>query len=156
MQQLLCLPVNQRAVSALLTPFYFLFQSKKLLLRFAMLVMSVGMMSGVVAQATVTTDLDDYYPGQYVIITGTGWQPGETVTLHFDEEPKPSTCVLPHDLTAVADANGNIYNNQFLIKENHIGVKFTMTATGQSSGLTATRIFTDANVDYTVDFEVVI
>ncbi|MES2852467.1 MAG: hypothetical protein V4698_06115, partial [Bacteroidota bacterium] len=94
-------------------------------------------------QATVTTDKDDYAPGEYVIITGTGWTPGETVTLHFDETPKPATCLLPHDMTAVADSSGNIYNNQFLIKINHIGVAFLLTATGQTSGLIATRNFTD-------------
>ncbi|MDZ4328996.1 MAG: MBG domain-containing protein, partial [Flavobacterium sp.] len=101
-------------------------------------------------QATVTTDKDDYAPGEYVIITGTGWTPGETVTLHFDETPKPATCLLPHDMTAVADASGNIYNNQFLIKINHIGVAFLLTATGQTSGLVATRNFTDANIQFTL------
>ncbi|MFV8324257.1 Ig-like domain-containing protein, partial [Flavobacterium sp. LS2R12] len=100
-------------------------------------------------QATVTTDKDDYAPGEYVIITGTGWAPGETVTLHFDETPKPATCLLPHDMTAVADSSGNIYNNQFLIKINHIGVAFLLTATGQTSGLVATRNFTDANTSLT-------
>ncbi|MEJ8820311.1 immunoglobulin domain-containing protein, partial [Lacibacter sp. H407] len=144
MQQLLCLSVNQRAISALLTPFYFLFQSKKLLLRFAMLVMSVGMMNGVVGQATVTTDKPDYQPGDTVLITGTGWQPGETVKLDVDEEPKPTTCLLPHDLIVVADADGKIYSKEFLIKENHLGVTFTLTATGQSSGLVAVTTFTDA------------
>ena len=58
--------------------------------------------------ATIVTDKDDYLPGEYVIITGTGWTPGETVNLHFDEDPKPATCVLPHDLVIVADVNGNI------------------------------------------------
>ncbi|MEJ8845008.1 neocarzinostatin apoprotein domain-containing protein, partial [Lacibacter sp. H375] len=144
MQQLLRLSVSQRAIDALFTPFYFLFQSKKLLLRLAMLVMSVGMMSGVVGQATVMTDKPDYQPGDTVVITGTGWQPGETVTLDVEEDPKPATCLLPHDLVAVADAEGKIYSKQFLIKENHLGVTFTLTATGQSSGLVAVTIFKDA------------
>ncbi|HEX4958950.1 MAG TPA: hypothetical protein VFV46_12280, partial [Lacibacter sp.] len=126
--------------------FNFLTTSKRLRYCLAFLLLNIFTVAGALGQATVTTDLDDYYPGQYVIITGTGWQPGETVTLHFDEEPKPSTCMLPHDLIAIADSIGNIYNNEFLVKINHIGVKFTLTATGQSSGLTATRIFTDANV----------
>ncbi|MFV8347939.1 IPT/TIG domain-containing protein, partial [Flavobacterium sp. ZB4P13] len=95
-------------------------------------------------QATVTTDKDDYAPGEYVIITGTGWTPGETVTLHFDETPKPATCLLSHDRTVVADAVGNIYYDLFLIKENHLGVAFVLTATGQTSGLQAFTNFTDA------------
>ncbi|UFH35209.1 MBG domain-containing protein [Flavobacterium acetivorans] len=97
-------------------------------------------------QATVTTDKEDYAPGEYVIISGSGWLPGETVTLHFDETPKPATCLLPHDMTAVADSNGTIFNNQFLIKINHIGVSFLLTATGATSGLQAFASFTDGNI----------
>ncbi|TDE41672.1 hypothetical protein E0I26_16125, partial [Flavobacterium rhamnosiphilum] len=113
------------------------------------LIVNLFFVSVVFGQATVTTDKDDYAPGEYVIITGTRWTPGETVTLHFDETPKPATCMLPHDMTVVADSNGNIYNNQFLIKINHIGVAFLLTATGQTSGLVATRNFTDANTSLT-------
>jgi hypothetical protein len=115
-------------------------------LRLSMLTLCLLLMGSAVGQATVMTDKSDYSPGMYVIITGTGWQPGETVTFQFEEDPKPSTCILPHDLTAVADASGNIYNNQFLIKENHLGVTFTLTAKGTSSGLVATTIFTDAGI----------
>ncbi|MEO6683258.1 MAG: hypothetical protein ABIN48_10610, partial [Ginsengibacter sp.] len=82
--------------------------------------------------ATVTTDKLDYAPGEYVIITGTGWQPGETVNFHFDETPKPASCLLSHDISVVADADGKIYNAEFLVKENHLGVAFVLTATGQS------------------------
>ncbi|MFN4000433.1 YDG domain-containing protein, partial [Algoriphagus sp.] len=112
------------------------------------LVMTVGLSMGVsldvVGQATVETDKDDYAPGMYVVITGSGWQPGETVSFHFDEDPKPDTCVNPHDLVAVADAEGNIFNDEFLVKENHLGVTFTLTATGLTSGRTAVTVFTDA------------
>ncbi|WPR70277.1 MBG domain-containing protein [Flavobacterium sp. NG2] len=104
--------------------------------------------NSVFGQATVTTDKDDYAPGEYVIITGTGWSPGETVSFHFDETPKPATCVNSHDLVAIADSSGNIYNDQFLIKVNHIGVTFVLTATGESSGFIAYRTFTDGNVGF--------
>ncbi|WP_373056715.1 YDG domain-containing protein [Zunongwangia sp. H14] len=99
--------------------------------------------------ATVTTDKDDYAPGEYVIITGTGWQPGERVDFTFEETPKPETCVNSHDNFAIADANGNIFYNEFLIKVNHIGVAFVLTATGQTSGRIAVTEFTDANVTFT-------
>ncbi|WP_439882832.1 YDG domain-containing protein [Pontibacter sp. MBLB2868] len=100
---------------------------------------------GVKAQ-TVTTDKDDYSPGEYVIITGTGWEPGEQVDFTFEETPKPETCVNSHDNHAIADANGKIYYNGFLIKENHIGVAFVLTAIGQVSGKVAVTEFTDGNV----------
>src|SRR6266851_2501619 len=38
-----------------------------------------------VGAATLTTDKPDYVPGQYVIFTGTGWQPGETVSIDISE-----------------------------------------------------------------------
>jgi hypothetical protein len=99
--------------------------------------------------ATVATDKDDYAPGEYVIITGSGWEPGERVNFTFEETPKPETCVNSHDNHAIADANGNIYYDGFLIKINHLGVHFVLTATGLSSGRVAKTEFTDANVNFT-------
>src|SRR6188768_2224390 len=59
--------------------------------------------------ATVQTDKPDYQPGDFVVITGSGWQagePGETVSLHI-----VSDCGCTDEiLYAVADANGNIRN----------------------------------------------
>lgn len=37
--------------------------------------------------ATVTTDKDDYQPGDTVTISGAGWWPGETVDLRITEDP---------------------------------------------------------------------
>src|SRR6266568_1093274 len=55
--------------------------------------------------ATVKTDHADYTPGSVVTITGSGWQPGETVTLSFLEVPYYDSHPT---LTVVADANGHI------------------------------------------------
>src|SRR5437899_8691942 len=91
--------------------------------------------------ATVMTDKADYAPGTIVTITGTGWQPGETVTLQLVESPLIDT---HPDLTAVADASGNIFNNQFSPDSYDVDVTFTLTATGGTSGLQAQTTFTDA------------
>ena len=90
--------------------------------------------------ATVTTDKTDYSPGETVIITGTGWQPGETVNLniHRDTNEPPDTV-----LTAVADASGNIQNSEYVVLQSDLGVTFLLTATGQTSSLTAQTSFTD-------------
>ncbi|WP_339756690.1 YDG domain-containing protein, partial [Algoriphagus aquimarinus] len=98
--------------------------------------------------ATVTTDKDDYAPGEYVIITGSGWEPGERVAFTFEETPKPETCVNSHDNFAIADPSGNIFYDGFLIKINHLGVAFVLTATGQNSGSVAVTEFTDGNVNF--------
>src|SRR4051812_38926526 len=55
------------------------------------------------AAATLTTDKSDYSPGQTAILSGTGWQAGETVNIaitaaNHEEE----------DLSATADDGGNI------------------------------------------------
>jgi hypothetical protein len=91
--------------------------------------------------ATVMTDKADYAPGTIVTITGSGWLPGETVTLSFVESPLFDT---HPDLYATADNNGNITNTQFSPDAHDVDITFTLTATGQSSGLQAQTSFTDA------------
>lgn len=69
-------------------------------------------------------------PGETVIITGSGWQPDETVSLLLQEVPKT------HDdrmLEATADAAGNIFNDQFAPEEHDAGVRFYLTASGAAS-----------------------
>src|SRR5438094_6099232 len=90
--------------------------------------------------ATVMTDKADYAPGTVVSINGSGWQPGETVTLSLVESPLVDTHPT---LTAVADANGNILNNQFSPDIHDVNIRFYLTATGQSSGGSAQTTFTD-------------
>lgn len=103
------------------------------------------------AGATVTTDKEDYAPGETVIITGASWWAGETVSLLIDEEPATHE---PHLFYAVADEDGNFENRDFVIDDHDLGVTFTLTATGQSSGLTAQTTFTDGaptNVSFTLN-----
>src|SRR6266540_4955497 len=96
--------------------------------------------------ATVTTDKTDYSPGETIIITGAGWQPGETVNLniHRDTGDPPDTL-----LTAVADASGSIQNSDYVVLQSDLGLSFLLTATGLSSGYTAQTTFTDSgSLDY--------
>lgn len=46
-----------------------------------------------------------------------------------------------------ASGAGDIYYDEFLIKENHVGVAFVLTALGSDSKLIANAYFTDANSD---------
>src|SRR5207245_5297325 len=92
--------------------------------------------------ATVATDKADYAPGENVVITGSGWEPGETVVLILHEEPQLDPDL---QLTAFADENGDFTNTDFSVDIFDIGVTFTLTATGGSSGLTAETTFSDAN-----------
>src|SRR5688572_25764164 len=89
--------------------------------------------------ATIKTDTDDYAPGERAEITGSGWQPGEKVTLVFQEDP------AVHDdyvLEVTADGSGNIYWNQWAPEGHDLGVRFYLTASDSRSRAQVT--FTDA------------
>jgi hypothetical protein len=98
--------------------------------------------ANVYGQATVMTDRADYYPGEIVVITGTGWEAGETVNLVI----KHLYYVHPDEfLSTIADADGKIYTDEYYIADWDWGESFELTATGVSSRLTAVAYFTDGN-----------
>ena len=89
--------------------------------------------------ATIRTDKDDYAPGERAVISGTGWQPGEEVTLVFQEDP------AVHDdyvLTVTADAAGDIYWDEWAPEWHDLGVRFYLMA--HDSRSRAQTTFTDA------------
>jgi hypothetical protein len=95
----------------------------------------------------VTTDQADYPPGATAIITGSGFQAGETVTLQVlhvgDGDNDVSGAHAPWDITA--DASGNIAAIWIVpLDEDELGATLLLTADGKSSGLHAEWTFTDA------------
>jgi YDG domain/Kelch motif/Galactose oxidase, central domain len=90
--------------------------------------------------ATVKTDKADYAPGEVVTITGSGWQPGETVTLTLVESPLEDTHPV---ITTVADGQGHITNADFAPDEHDFNIRFYLTAVGGQSGYQALNTFTD-------------
>src|SRR2546428_702575 len=105
-------------------------------------VVALAAFSAHASAATVATDQPDYHPGQTVVITGSGWEPGETVVLVLHEDPPLDPDL---QLTSVADTNGDFRNADFTVDVFDIGVTFTLTATGLSSGLAEQTTFTDAS-----------
>ena len=102
--------------------------------------------------ATITTDQPDYAPGSTAIITGSGWQPGETVTLQVLHDPTggdDATSPAHQPWTVVADAAGNV-SSQWVVPaaEDELGATLKLTADGQSSGVHAEWVFTDANSNF--------
>ena len=95
--------------------------------------------------ATVKTDKDDYWPGEPVTVTGSGWQPGETVTVTITEDADTHN---DFTYTAVADNAGNFTNSEFAPIQNavfqHFGMRFYVKARGAASE--ALNTFTDGNV----------
>jgi len=107
----------------------------------ALLLVAFALVPLAAAAATIETDKEDYSPGETVIMFGSGWEPFETVDLVLQEEPDTANDVV---LIAVADANGDILNDDFIVEWHHFQVSFLLTATGRSSGFTAQTTFTDA------------
>src|SRR6185436_13434507 len=92
-------------------------------------------------EPTVATDFPDYFPRETVVITGSGWEPGETVALEIVEDPISHPAELLH---AIADDPGGNILAGYVVDDHDLGHTFTLTATGQTSGLTAQTTFTDA------------
>jgi len=91
--------------------------------------------------ATIKTDASDYPPGTNVHITGSGWEPGESVALTLVESPLIDT---HGPYSVVADASGNISDNSFTTDEHDLNVGFALTAAGSKSQ--AFNAFTDGDV----------
>jgi hypothetical protein len=95
------------------------------------------------AFATVTTDKDDYVPGDVVYVSGTGWQPGEDIAVSLREVPSEHQ---PRTFTLTADGSGSLVNAVlFTVEDHHLGVRFFLTARGAASQAHIT--FTDGNVN---------
>ncbi|RNI36963.1 hypothetical protein EFY79_09410, partial [Hanamia caeni] len=127
-----------------------LFLRSLLLTFFAVTLANAGAFS---QTATINTDQLDYPPGSTVIITGTGWQPGETVTLqvlHEGETGDNAISGAHAPFTAVADASGNVSSTWVVpLDEDELGATLLLTADGVISGRHAETTFKDANIVFT-------
>ncbi|MBP2281774.1 hypothetical protein H4V97_000092 [Flavobacterium sp. CG_23.5] len=97
---------------------------------------------------TIATDLLDYPPGATAIITGTGFTPGETVTLqvlHTDGVPSGTDAQYHQPFTAIADANGDVSSTWWVPNDGDAaGANFKLTADGVTSLRHAEWLFTDS------------
>ena len=74
-------------------------------------------------------------------MTGSGWKPGEKVTLYLHEDPQVEANPV---LTTTVDANGNINDSTYAPNIKDLGIRYYMTAVGSASGLQAQTTFTDS------------
>ena len=85
-------------------------------------------------------------PADNVLITGSGWLPGETVKLDFHEtliDLFQQTITCYSVAGSVDGSEGKINDIKYLIELRHLGASVVLTATGLTSGLTAQTTFTD-------------
>src|SRR5215204_2908982 len=96
--------------------------------------------TGTPAAPTIQSDKADYAPGELVTLTGSGWQPGESVNIVVNDDVGQS---WNRNVNVTADASGNITDSFNL--PNSFVAQYSVTATGTQSG-TATTSFTDGNL----------
>ena len=90
---------------------------------------------------TIASDKVDYPPGGAVQLTGTGWQPGESVHIVVNDTDGQT---WQRDVTVVADPDGVVLD-AFDLPGSFIA-NYDVTATGDVSGV-ATTTFTDSAVE---------
>ncbi|MBA4277656.1 HYR domain-containing protein, partial [Flavobacterium sp.] len=108
-------------------------------------------MAAFAQEPTVTLDQADldYAPGETVYITGTGWKPGEIVTLEVANLTNPdvdcgAVTPEPHVLwTTIADEAGN-FTASWYVNDCELGAQLFLEAYGKTSGFTFEIFFTDA------------
>ncbi len=89
---------------------------------------------------SITTDKDDYAPGDTVWFTGAGWTPGDTLDILLTDS------VDVHNWWVGIDEGGGFRDSTYVVDVNDIGVTFTLTATNRRNpNQTLTVIFTDGN-----------
>jgi hypothetical protein len=89
---------------------------------------------------TIQSDKADYAPGELVTLTGSGWQPGESVNIVVNDDVGQT---WNRNVNVIADASGNI-TDQFKLPNMFVAT-YSVTATG-ASGAVATSSFTDGQL----------
>ena len=106
-----------------------------------------GMMADATATSddglVITTDKDDYQPGDTVDFSGSGWPANDTLDIVLEDEPATHE---PHTWWAPVGEDGTFSDSTYVVDVGDIDVTFTLTATSRASGRSLAVQFTDANI----------
>lgn len=105
---------------------------------------SAGKMLGQPNGPAVFTDKPDYQPGETVLITGIGFQPGEAVRLQVVNLTDPSDNGPEHDPWQVTADTAGGFQTTWITTWSELDCTLLLTAEGLTSGLQAQTTFTDA------------
>ncbi|HLO81780.1 MAG TPA: T9SS type A sorting domain-containing protein [Chitinophagaceae bacterium] len=97
--------------------------------RFLMFFLLSVSFNAAIAQ-TVTTDKNDYLPGDYVLITGTGWYPGSQVRMVIEHSTFTHTST---EIFVTVNEDGTFSDQSYLIEDYHLGETFTLWAYGKNA-----------------------
>jgi hypothetical protein len=92
---------------------------------------------------SITTDKDDYAPGDTVWFTGAGWPANDVLDIVLEDEPATHP---PHTWTIPVSEDGTFRDSTYVVDVDDIGVTFTLTATSRATGRSLSVTFTDAVV----------
>ncbi len=81
------------------------------------------------AGLSITTDKDDYAPGDTVWFTGAGWTPGDSVDIVLTDDPTLDS----HSWTVGIGEDGGFRDSTYVVDINDLGVTFTLIATSRSN-----------------------
>jgi hypothetical protein len=91
----------------------------------------------------ISTDKDDYQPGDTVFLSGSGWPAGDTLDILLEDEPRTEE---PRGWWVPVGEEGTFLDSTYVVDSGDIDVTFTLTATSRGSGQNLAVQFTDANI----------
>jgi hypothetical protein len=100
---------------------------------------------------SISTDKDDYQPGDTVHLTGNGWPSNDVLDIQLDDEPATHPS---HTWRINVGEDGTFHDSTYVVDVGDLGVTFTLTATSPATGRSLTVQFTDAApsaVSYTLN-----
>jgi hypothetical protein len=92
---------------------------------------------------SITTDKDDYQPGDVVHLTGAGWEPEDVLDIVLTDEPQTHP---PLRWSVTVGADGTFTDDTYTVDEGDLNVTFTLVATSRSSAQSLSMTFTDGNL----------
>ncbi len=81
------------------------------------------------AGLSISTDKDDYAPGDTVWFTGAGWTPADSVDIVLTDDPTQDY----HAWTVGISGDGTFRDSTYVVDINDLGVAFTLIATSRSN-----------------------
>ncbi len=90
---------------------------------------------------TISTDKDDYAPGDTVWFTGAGWPAEDSLDIVLTDSPTGDE----HRWSVGTNTEGMFRDSTYVVNEGDLDVTFTLTATSRLTGRYLTVVFTDGN-----------
>ncbi|HKU59707.1 MAG TPA: hypothetical protein VJQ44_00725, partial [Gemmatimonadales bacterium] len=89
---------------------------------------------------SITTDQNDYAPGDTVWFTGAGWPAEDTLDILLTDDTGDE-----HRWSIATAEDGTFRDSTYVVNDGDLNVTFTLSATSRSTGRYLTVTFTDAN-----------